>query len=283
MLLEALEYLLTPASRLARRMGFLREQIAIKARFRRNREAWAPHLAATREAILDAASRCTGNRCALILGAGLHYDLPLEELSLRFDRVVLADLLHRPGPRRRAAALGPHILCVEFDVSGALETVFASNGKLSEDELFSRVRLAQPGLPAACGGEPDLVVSANLASQLMLLPCEWLERKQPRSQPFPARLAEAALHRHLDWLQDRRGVCALIAEEERLRVDRSGTITAREPIAGMQDMIAPDRTWTWRIAPIPELDPLHHVEHAVACWLRAGRSGWPAVSPRLSP
>ncbi len=100
MLKEALEHWLTPCPRRWRKMGYLREQIAIDARLGRHRAEWAPHLEAPRREISAAAIRCGGRRCVLVVGAGLHHDLPIGELAERFDRVVLADLVHRPSARR---------------------------------------------------------------------------------------------------------------------------------------------------------------------------------------
>jgi hypothetical protein len=53
MLAEWWSYLTTPCSPEARRMGYLRESIAIRARHRRCRHAWAPHLAKTRQGLVS--------------------------------------------------------------------------------------------------------------------------------------------------------------------------------------------------------------------------------------
>ena len=44
MFAEALEYLITPAEPWARKLGYLKESIAIRARPRRCRSDWAEHL-----------------------------------------------------------------------------------------------------------------------------------------------------------------------------------------------------------------------------------------------
>jgi len=50
-LAELITSLITPFPRIPRRMGLLREQIAIRARERRCRAQWAGHLAASRQAM----------------------------------------------------------------------------------------------------------------------------------------------------------------------------------------------------------------------------------------
>ena len=48
MFAELMEWLTTPCPAAARRLGYLREAIAIRARYRRHHENWRPHLDATR-------------------------------------------------------------------------------------------------------------------------------------------------------------------------------------------------------------------------------------------
>ena len=265
MIREMLEHWLTPCPPRWRRLGYLREQIAIDARLARNRAAWEPHLEASRRLILEAAGRCTRRRCALLLGAGLQHDLPVRELCGMFGRVVLADLIHRPGPRRRSRAAGA--LCAEFDASGALNELVGRGDGLDDAALERLVAGADAGLPAETEGEPDLVVSANLASQLMLLPAEWLERERERGEDLGARLTAAAARRHLAWLGARSGIHVLVTEVARRRVARDGSLASREELAWAAGPGEPAARWTWRIAPIPEADRRQHLEHEVAGWV----------------
>lgn len=120
----------------------VREQAAILARYRRHRDAWEPHLAASRDMVLEGAGRCPVHGVAAILGSGLLLDLPLEELCRRFGRVVLIDL-HHPEPARRMRKRHANL---ELRVADVRERDF------------------WPSLISSC----DLVVSLNLAGQLAL-------------------------------------------------------------------------------------------------------------------
>ncbi|PTX98995.1 hypothetical protein DB354_02960 [Opitutus sp. ER46] len=281
MLLEALEHWLTPCPRPWRELGYLHEQIAIDARLRRNHDAWAPHLQATRRAILDAAELCARPKTALLLGAGIHHDVPLVELASRFERVLLADLVHRPRVRRRAAAISARIACVEFDVTGILGDLMAHGRAWNEEEMVERVRHAPIGLPPGAGEEPDLVVSANLCAQLMLLPYDWLARQRPTTDDLAEQLERAAAERHLEWLRQRRGVSLLISETERRQVSPTGEVLDRERVPGLGQLGVADRKWLWRVAPIPEASRAYHREHLVGTWYlrggprRGGASGTP--------
>jgi hypothetical protein len=103
MIREWLTQLITPFPAPARRMRYLYEQIAIRARHRRHRAAWAPHLVACRDAVRQAVPCCQGQELAAIVGAGVCLDMPLPELTARFRRVVLLDVgfLDRPASCER--------------------------------------------------------------------------------------------------------------------------------------------------------------------------------------
>jgi len=120
----------------------VREQAAILARHRRHRKAWEPHLAASREMVLEGAGRCPVHGVAAILGSGLLLDLPVEELCSRFGRVVLIDL-HHPLRARRMQQRHANLDLIVADV---------------------RERDFWTSLTSSC----DLVVSLNLAGQLAL-------------------------------------------------------------------------------------------------------------------
>jgi hypothetical protein len=271
MILEALEHLLSPCPAPWRRMGYLREQIAIKARCRRNRDAWRPHLEASRAAVWSAAKACPPGGTALILGAGLQQDLPLEELSGHFDRVVLADLVHTPLNRALARRRGRgNIGFVEFDASGCARRLYHEGGDLSEEELLSLVATADPGLPGGLGPtEPSFTASVGLASQLMLLPLEWLGRKREFSEGFEERLRAMALEAHLAWLRRRIGNCLLVTDRRRRERDLEGVLLKEAWFPGLVALPTPTTSWVWRLAPAPEWSPRVSVEHEVGAWLSA--------------
>lgn len=272
MLLEAIEHFFTPCPRPWLEMGYLREQIAIAARYGRCREAWAPHLLACHEAIREGIARCTTRRRVLVLGAGLVYDLPLPELLGGFDEVYLADLVHRPRHRFQLREHRDQLRFVRFDISGVLLRLYREGAHLDEQSLLKLLREAEPGLPEELGGEPDLVISSNVCGQLMLLPMDWLGRKREVSDEL-ARACEAeAAKTHLRWLSQRSGTRVLITETERLRRDRHGEVSSSYTVPGLEALRAPDRSWSWSLAPIPEYARDTHLEHSISAWIE-GASG----------
>lgn len=260
MLAELLAALTTPFPRPARRMGYLAEQIAIRARERRCRAGWAPHRAASRDAMLRAADACAAHRRCAVVGGGVCLDIPLPELAARFAEVVLLDVgfLERGGPR--------NVRRVAWDATGALARWHADPAMDDGRAL----EVGDPGWPAGIG-EPDLTISAGVLSQLHILPAAWLERRRDRPDGFDRRLAGGLARAHLAWLRARPGRRLLIADLAEVARGRDGREAERVAVgAALLDLPPPERTWTWDIAPAPEADPDHDLRHQVGAWTFAG-------------
>ncbi|HYH39439.1 MAG TPA: hypothetical protein VD860_14545 [Azospirillum sp.] len=247
MLREVWEYLTTPASPLARRLGYVAQAVALGARHRRQRRAWAPHVAEARRFVLEAVGR--GGRL-LVAGSGRLVEVPLAELTERFGEVVLADIVHPRAARREVRRFG-NVTLVEADLSGALA-----------------------GMPA--GGTPpdlgrfDAAVSCNLLSQLPLLPVEALERRG-MAEAERAAFARALVEGHVAWLRASAPVAALFTDVETEWVE-GGRVVAREDSLWGAALPPPDRSWTWDIAPRGEQERRCDLRHRVAAWrnLNAG-------------
>ena len=116
MILELVEYLITPCSRAMRRLGYLRGQLGIKVRHRQCRRAWRHHLQRTQATIRAAALECPRRRKAVILGSGLLLDIPLADLAHTFREVILVDVVH-PLRAYLNAARYRNVRLVRTDVS----------------------------------------------------------------------------------------------------------------------------------------------------------------------
>lgn len=240
MIAEALAWLLTPCPVHIRRLGLLAESVAIDARHRRCRAAWAPHLAATRAAVVEAIGRTPRRRTALVLGSGALLDLPLAELAGAFRRVVLVDVVH-PWRARLASRGFANVTRVTDDVTGVLEAV--SIGELASPRPCQLID----------DPEVDLVASLNLLSQLPVIP---VRRLDGRAAPEPlAALAQDLVRSHLADLERSRASTLLISDVERVVVGRDGREIERSSL--IADLPEPphDREWWWDIAPAPEADP----------------------------
>lgn len=267
MLQEFLTLVRSDASTAARQLGLTREHAAIAARFGRVGPAWEPHLAACRETIMQAATRCHTHRLAFIIGAGDCRDVPVAALAGQFETTVLADVVIGPVARRLAARHAGRVICLPWDATGALGELAARRATISADEAEALFQNARPSPPP--GGEPDLIVSANCLSQLGLIPSHSLPRAA-QDDTFTTRCAVAAAQSHLRWLADRSGVRLLLGDVARLDMAENGVVLHREGLENHLPTRPPDRCWRWRLAPIPEMSRRFHRIHEVGAWIDAG-------------
>jgi len=241
MLREAVEWLVTPSLPLARRSGHLAEFVAIAARRRRHRAAWATHEARSRSAVLRAAAAADADGLAVILGAGHLHDVPLEALAARFRSVRLVDLAFSQATRR-ATARFPNVACTTYDVTESLD------------------RLPEVVAPGYLLDEPQLtfVASVNLLSQLAVVPTRRLDDADAD------RIGRGLIEAHIAWLRHLPCPAALVFDRMVEILDACGTVVATlDPLKGAAAPGAVE-SWTWEIAPRGEIDPNHAVRHVVA-------------------
>ena len=247
MIVEWLEAALTPCPKELRDLGYRTELVAIGARYRRCRAAWADHLARSRRAVERAIDRTPSRDTVMVLGSGRLLDVPLEALAAAFRRVVLVDALHPLSARARAHRYRNVELRGE-DVTGTI----AALHRLKPGDPLPPIRSYAPLHDAGV----DLVVSLNLLSQLGVLPAEWIERRLgqaavPAADSFCAALART----HLDDLARCKASVCLIADVEWQHVDAAGAIIERDSSIFGLPPPAPAEEWLWELAPAPESDP----------------------------
>ncbi len=248
----------------ARRLGLVREHIAIDARHARVAKAWQSHLESSHAAIREMAGGCPGRNRVLVIGAGDCLDVPVLDLVEQFKEVILADVVISPIVRDFEKTLPSKVKGIVWDATGALALLAGSSGPLTAIEAATIFEQSDPGPPP--GGEPDLVISANCLSQIGLVPAESL----PKAQPDPAfvhRCAQAAARRHIRWLGERSGRRLLMADAARLNISPDGKLLRREPLTDPIGLPLPDRQWRWDLAPIPEWSHRYHRVHEVGAWI----------------
>lgn len=254
MLVDLVHYLTLPAPLAHRRFGYVRDSVWLRSRSRRCRAAWAPHLAAARAVVRDAVAGSPGRGIAVVLGSGLLDDVPLPDLAAAFRRVVLVDAVH-PWTARRQACRFANVTLLTRDLSGALPLL---SGRA--DDLV-------PALPPVCSdAETDLVVSANLLSQLPILPVERIAGRCPQTADAFGRRIVA---QHLDALSGLRARICLVTDVEAVEEDRAGRVVARTDLLHGADPGPPERDWIWDLAPFGEAGRDCRIRHRVV-----GFSDW---------
>ncbi|SNR88974.1 hypothetical protein SAMN04488503_1739 [Humidesulfovibrio mexicanus] len=247
MLAEALLYARARLAGQHDRHGHLTELVGIWARYRRQRNAWAEHLARARMLCLRAAEACPGHRTALVLGAGLLHDVPLEVLARLFRRVVLADLAFLPPTISLARGLG-NVELVLQDLTGCMDDL------PSPDELAARAPAPVPDLALGLP-ELDFVYSANLLSQLPLYAMAVLRRRvSPPGEEDLEAYAASLIRAHLAGLARLPCPACLVTDLREHGAEDGEPCYESDVLFGAQHSLRGE-TWTWRLAPRGELRP----------------------------
>jgi hypothetical protein len=265
MLAELALRLLTPAGRMTRRLGLVAESAALWARGLRQRKAWAAHHARCRAVIAAVVEELASRRTVVVMGSGLMRDVPLALLRKRFARVLLVDLVHLPQIRLRAAA-HRNVTLLTGDLGGVI-------GWLAGD---AAARL-DPVADIVADPSVDLVISANLLSQLAWPIEDWLE-SHPASA-LPPDLPSRCIAWHLQDLARFDARICLLSDIRTVTRNAAGDVLETfDLMRGVRVPPAPE-SWDWPVAPLGEAAGEETV-HRVCAWpdfraslAEAGRRG----------
>lgn len=174
-----------------RALGYAENAAGLDRAYRSHRAGWDAHGERSRRFIRAAFSAVRGRDVVWILGAGRAYDLPLQDLAERFQKVVLVDI-DREALGETVASVDPSLRArlepVAADVTGIAATWRARtlaavrDAKDARDAAERVYALARRYVVAEehpwrfLGARPDLIVSQMLLSQLN----DPLERYQRR-------------------------------------------------------------------------------------------------------
>jgi hypothetical protein len=257
---EFLRYWTTPAPERVRKYGYLKRLIAIEYRERRCRAAWGPHLARIRQYIINAIDLVPRKRTAVILGSGLLLDVPLEDLSERFETVYLVDIFHMPRVRRTVQGFR-NVKLLTGDITGIFRAMKDGKGPT----------LTVPPPPATLPHvkDADLLVSCNVLTQLAGPFNDMFRTTQGFTDPDCDLLSAQVMTNHLTALMNRTvGVSVLITDTARVAM-RNGKTAGRKDL--MKTVTLPhssqaksDEIWEWLIAPAPEEYKKADVLHLMA-------------------
>ncbi|MDR3441298.1 hypothetical protein [Telmatospirillum sp.] len=241
MLREAIAALTTPATRYARRLGYVHEGIAIEARFRRCYTDWLPHIGRCHKSILAAGLACPRRDRVVVLGSGPLCDIPLAELAGIFTEVVLIDVFHPPRARKLMARFS-NVVAIEHDLLG-------QEFGVSTDDVDARLANWRQRT-----GAVDLVVSANLLAQLPVVPMASRLSRDLLARDVDAQTwSDAVMRAHIADLAAGPGQACLISEWRRHWFDRDGAeIDQESPLTGLS-LPEPSESWRWVVAPPGEL------------------------------
>ncbi len=249
MLIEWLRHLTMPCPAPLKAMGYLKELIAMEARHRRCVDAWAPHLRECHD-LIEKACQGIGHRKVSVLGSGLLLDIPLAMLAETFEEVVLVDIVHMPSTEQRVQRF-PNARLVSTDVAGIAEAAWRHVNQGNTGALPS------PKADTGPYADSDLVISANLLTQLPLMPIGLIQDKATGySDGDIQAFARHIVDNHLEFLIALPGRVCLLTETERVIFGGPGGNDVIEEIDPLFGVTIPSsgRKWIWDIAPRPEIN-----------------------------
>lgn len=175
----------------ARKTGYVKDQMGIQSRYVRERESWNSHLENTKHYIIETAQTLEKRDSVVVLGSGWLLDVPWQELSEMFTNVYLVDIV-QPEQIVVKTKRNSNIHLITADVTGGV--VELAEDSKSFVEFCDRLQQ----LPNfSIDGNPDLVVSVNLLNQLDILLCDYLKEKFSVSEQEVKQVRNLVQQRHI--------------------------------------------------------------------------------------
>ena len=241
MIREFFTYLFSKSTKEARSFGHLYESIALIEREKRCRAFWLSHRELCKKVIASSVEKIQSRSSVLVLGSGPLHEIPIEFLSASFQRVDLVDVVHLNSTKKKLKYL-KNINFFEADVT-ELESKILKDRKPSNKIPTQFIKSGY-----------DLVISANLLSQLSYHLAQFLEKNANPKLSFDEldQFAHQVSLDHYLYLQSFNCPVLLITDTETLLEDKNSTLIERENPYINFSFPEPIDEWWWNVAPIPE-------------------------------
>jgi hypothetical protein len=256
MLLESLEFFLTPTTPLARKYGFLYSSISLKHRYERCKKVWIPHLKNCQDLFLETVQGLPQKNHVVILGSAHLHEIPMHLLMQNFKQVTLVDIVH-PLRHHWLAKRNSRLKLISQDLTAALQDL--EGLKDINDLLHLTTELSKKPL---FHFEADLIVSANLLSQLALLPIDAIEKKMKRELTVEEKdlICSKFARLHLDSLSQCQGKKLIYSDRKVIYKDPQGQIIYEGHYPVDFSDFKKVKTWTWTLAPLGEAAKDYSIE-----------------------
>lgn len=262
MIVELLKYLVNPAPAYVKKMGYLKESIAIEARYNRNKSAWESHLNNSKNFIVETSQKLLNRRTVVVLGSGSLYDVPLTFLSNSFNEVILVDIYHLRSTKRKIRKF-PNVKLCEKDITGISSKIY--DNYLNKNFIFPSPRHDFSFIKK----DVDLVVSLNLLPQLPLMPQKFIQLNFDKFEQEVNNYCRSIIESHLDFLKRISCEICLISEIERSFISKENKfIEKRDALYGFQ-LPTSKVSWNWDIAPLGEFSSDYSIMNKISGYNKA--------------
>jgi hypothetical protein len=227
--------------RILHRLGYYDYQQGLIYRHLGQNEGWNSHLENCRNYILKAAGIIKPGKVT-VLGSGWLLDLPLKELLDAGIQVSLIDIVHPPEAYNQTASLQGVELIEDDATGGVVEKVWEKAGKLP---FFRKLKtLEDIDIPVyKPKGDPGLVISLNILSQLDVLPVEFLKKRSKAGGEEIFRFRKNIQDIHIRFLSQYSSI--LITDVSEIFTDSSGKTTEVPTVITNLPAGTGREEWTW--------------------------------------
>ncbi|MGZ3840560.1 MAG: hypothetical protein ACXVCA_00640 [Bdellovibrio sp.] len=256
MISEALTFLFTPTIPLAKKYGFLYQSIALGQRYKRCKKAWLPHLKNCQDLFTATVRKLPQKKSVVILGSAHLHEIPVHLLEPNFESITLVDIVH-PLKHHLLAKRNTRVKLVTCDISCCLD-------KMDDIQSLEELQRTLQDLQSQSlfHFEADLIISANILSQLGLLPIESMERKLKRSLTIEEKdkICTGFAELHLKNLKNCSGKKLLYADREVLYRSPSNEIIYKGHYPVNFSGFSKIKDWNWMLAPLKEASKDYSIE-----------------------
>jgi hypothetical protein len=262
MIREAIEYFFTPTSPLAKKHGFLYSSVALKHRYERQKRAWLPHLKNCQDLFVATAAKLPRKQSVVILGSAHLHEIPMHLLLENFQEITLVDVIH-PMKHHWVAKRNPRVRLITQDLTAALAGL---DQHQTLEDLLAWLEQAKTQTPFHY--EADLIVSANLLSQLGLLPIDAIEKKLKRDLTVEEKdkVCTAFAELHLSSLQKCQGHKLVYADREITYRNPEGEVIYQGGYPVNFSSFKFVTSWMWMIAPLKEASKDYSIEMKIEAY-----------------
>jgi hypothetical protein len=227
--------------RILYRLGYYDYQHGLIHRHLNQDEGWNSHLNRCRNYIINAVREMKPGKVT-VLGSGWLLDLPLSEILETVNSVTLIDIVHPPEAKSQVAAL-PGVEIIEDDATGGVVSwVWEKTRKTS---FFMKPKtIGDLDIPEfVMNGDPGLVISLNLLSQLDVLPVEFLRKRTRIKEEEIQRFRKLIQENHLKFLSGHTSL--MISDICEIFTDSSGKTSEEKTVIADIPSGARREEWTW--------------------------------------
>ena len=228
--------------RILHRMGYYDYQRGLIVNHIAQDNGWLRHQKHCRDFILKAVDVIAPEKVT-VLGSGWLLELPLLEMSERVGEIRLVDIIHPPEVIVQTREIR-NIKLIEDDITGGLiEEVWKKAGNRT---FFNKLpSIGQIKIPEYNAGNPGLIISLMVLTQLESLPVRLLEKKAKKDENALLNFRKNIQVNHISCLKQHKAV--LITDTSEIFIDhggkRTGVRTLLTDLPRNQGM----ETWRWDI------------------------------------